>query len=444
VKCPTSACKNLTTVKVTNKKPVKKWTLLNSAAASKRYLNMSSKKPKRKRTNAEDAIEAATLQLPNKYDPLVGHPDSDLSDDESQMDETDENRPDTKLPPPIVYHGKCNLKELLQILDATTSEKVDVKPTRANTIIFAKNHDDFSKIKAVLKNQVNAEWHTYATKEEKTHGFVVFGLDHQPDPDQVKTELLNQKIMVKNVYQMKNTKFPTYVIITDRLTTLSDLQTNARAIDRIIVRWEKLKRKTQIIQCHRCQKWGHAATNCNATIKCLKCGDAHATSECTIKKEDTSTHYKIKCANCAGSHLANSTDCRVYLDRLKYIAEKRTKKAPPNPTFVDAPLPANNPWTKPAPAPAQTPAPAPANKGPTTIEAQTINTENGAKLPEADKLKIDEFIEFMDEIRRMNELINISKMLPIMKRFNGELAKQSTLVGKLAVLQGLAETFSSK
>jgi hypothetical protein len=293
-------------------------------------------------------------------------------------------------------------------------------------------------------DQVNAEWHTYATKEEKTHGFVVFGLDHQPDPDQVKTELLNQKIMVKNVYQMKNTKFPTYVIITDRLTTLSDLQTNARAIDRIIVRWEKLKRKTQIIQCHRCQKWGHAATNCNATIKCLKCGDAHATSECTIKKEDTSTHYKIKCANCAGSHLANSTDCRVYLDRLKYIAEKRTKKAPPNPTFVDAPLPANNPWTKPAPAPAQTPAPAPANKGPTTIEAQTINTENGAKLPEADKLKIDEFIEFMDEIRRMNELINISKMLPIMKRFNGELAKQSTLVGKLAVLQGLAEAFSSK
>jgi hypothetical protein len=86
-KCPTSSCKNLTLVKVTNKKPVKKWTLLNSAAASKRYLNtkMSSKKPKRKRINAEDAIEAATLQLTNKYNPLIDHPDSDLSDDESLM-----------------------------------------------------------------------------------------------------------------------------------------------------------------------------------------------------------------------------------------------------------------------------------------------------------------------------------------------------------------------
>lgn len=131
---------------------------------------------------------------------------------------------------------------------------------------------------------------------------------------------------------MKNTKYPAYVVITDRLTTLGDLQTKARAIDRIIVRWEKLKRKTQIIQCHRCQKWSHAATNCNVTIKCLKCGDAHTTSECSIKKEDTSTHNKIKCANCAGSHLANITDCRVYLDLVKYMAEKRRNKAAPKPT----------------------------------------------------------------------------------------------------------------
>jgi hypothetical protein len=69
---------------------------------------------------------------------------------------------------------------------------------------------------------------------------------------------------------MKNTKYPAYVVITDRLTTLGDLQTKARAIDRIIVRWEKLKRKTQIIQCHRCQKWSHAATNCNVTIVALR------------------------------------------------------------------------------------------------------------------------------------------------------------------------------
>jgi hypothetical protein len=127
-------------------------------------------------------------------------------------------------------------------------------------------------------------------------------------------------------------------VITDRLTTLGDLQTKARKIDGIIVRWEKLKGKTQIIQCHRCQKWGHAAANCNAAIKCLKCGDDHATSECSIKKEDATTHNKIKCANCAGSHLANITDCRVYLDQVKYMAEKRRNKAAPKPTFVDAPL----------------------------------------------------------------------------------------------------------
>jgi hypothetical protein len=156
VKCQTSACKNSTTDKVTKNKPARKWSLLNSAAVRKRDLSikMNTKKPKRKRTNAEDA---ATLQLTNKYTPLIDHPDSDLSDDESQMEESEENRRDTKPPPPIIYHGKCDIKELLQIMDATTKEKVDVKPTRSNTMIFAKNHDDFSKIKAVLKNETNMQ-----------------------------------------------------------------------------------------------------------------------------------------------------------------------------------------------------------------------------------------------------------------------------------------------
>jgi hypothetical protein len=118
---------------------------------------MNTKKPKRKRTNTEDAVEAATLQLTNKYTPLIDHPDSDLSDDESQMEESEENRRDTKPPPPIIYHGKYDIKELLQIMDATTKEKVDVKLTRSNTMIFPKNHDDFSKIKAVLKNETNMQ-----------------------------------------------------------------------------------------------------------------------------------------------------------------------------------------------------------------------------------------------------------------------------------------------
>jgi hypothetical protein len=112
----------------------------------------------------------------------------------------------------------------------------------------------------------------------------VFALDNKPEPEELKTELLEKSIATKNIFLMKNTKYPTYVVITDKNTTLPGLQTKVRGLLKIIVRWEKLKNKTPIIQCHRCQKWDHTATNCNSKIKCMKCGNEHTTKECDIKK----------------------------------------------------------------------------------------------------------------------------------------------------------------
>lgn len=67
---------------------------------------------------------------------------------------------------------------------------------------------------------------------------------------------------------------------------------------------ESLKSKTTIIQCHRCQMFGHAQKNCNAQYECLKCGDAHSTHLCTKPRTTPA-----KCANCAGEHTANYSKC---------------------------------------------------------------------------------------------------------------------------------------
>ena len=140
-------------------------------------------------------------------------------------------------------------------------------------MLFAKNVEGFKKLKEVLTQQENTEWHTYATKEEKTHGYVIFGLDHE-------------------VNRMKNTKAPVYVIIIDNKTTLLKLRRNIGAVTRIIVRWERLKNNNEIIQCHKCQAWSHATTNCFAHIKCLKCTENHITSDC--KKEKSCPKHKGK------------------------------------------------------------------------------------------------------------------------------------------------------
>lgn len=62
---------------------------------------------------------------------------------------------------------------------------------------------------------------------------------------------------------------------------------------------EPLKTKSDIIQCHKCQLFGHVQRNCNIDYKCMKCGDNHSTHEC--EKPRTTPP---KCANCGGEHLS--------------------------------------------------------------------------------------------------------------------------------------------
>jgi hypothetical protein len=125
-------------------------------------------------------------------------------------------------------------------------------------IIYAKTIKDFNALKENLKKSSKAEWHTYATKKEKTHGFVAYGLDNNPTPEDIKRDLEDKGINCKNAYRMKNTNTPLYVIITDNKTTLRDLETNARTIEYVVVRWKKLINRRAIVQCHNCQTWGHA------------------------------------------------------------------------------------------------------------------------------------------------------------------------------------------
>jgi hypothetical protein len=58
----------------------------------------------------------------------------------------------------------------------------------------------------------------------------VFALDNKPEPEELKTELLEKSIATKNIFLMKNTKYPTYVVITDKNTTLPGLQTKVRGL----------------------------------------------------------------------------------------------------------------------------------------------------------------------------------------------------------------------
>jgi hypothetical protein len=356
----------------------------------------------------------------NKFQPLSDHEDSDIDDQNSEAElmEDDEeveqsDNVKTEKPPPIIMHAKYDYKEIITFCKEHTKAGVNIKYTKDKTIIFANEINDFKNLKKELQSAEKTQWHTYATKDERTHGFVIYGLQNRPDEEEVKEDLIKKNINCKTVYKMKNTNTPLYVVITDNKTTLNEVQEKVRTVQQVVVNWKKLINKKEIIQCHKCQSWGHSAANCFAKTKCLKCAGQHLTSECKLRKDNEADQQKIKCANCGERHLANSTECPTYQSRRAHLEKTRLaaseKRGNKNKKFVPAPSPTTNPWTQ-KEKPEQKQSGSPRQTEPAS-----------ATQTQTDEINTSDFMELAKELRRLNEIINIKKLLEIVRELTNRL-----------------------
>ncbi|GBP80885.1 Nucleic-acid-binding protein from transposon X-element [Eumeta japonica] len=79
-------------------------------------------------------------------------------------------------------------------------------------------------------------------------------------------------------------------------------------------------------QCHRCQLYGHAAANCHADPRCVKCLIPHWTRECPRTRE---SGEKPSCVNCLQQHTANYRGCPKAPKFISYNRPKSRPVAPP-------------------------------------------------------------------------------------------------------------------
>ena len=92
----------------------------------------------------------------------------------------------------------------------------------------------------------------------------------------------------------------------------------------IIFRVEEFKTTPSILQCFKCQSFGHKALNCTKKEKCVVCGEAHSHKNCPNKEK-----RKPKCANCRGPHVANYRGCPAYKDQAfrQHVVQKQISYA---------------------------------------------------------------------------------------------------------------------
>lgn len=394
---------------------------------------------------ADPVTQQHPLPLKNRFSPLQDDSEMDAKDAENETDEDDnEVQPTTSnetkkipTPPPIVLHSKINdHKYFTQVLNTNIKKGYHLKFTKEKTNIYIKDMDEYKHYITKLEKE-NVEFHTYTTKDRKTHAFVVWGLDSNPEIEELEEEI---KIQVNTnaikVYRMKATRRPAYLVSTPNTIKLSYLSSKVRYLLNTKIKWERHYNSKLIIQCHRCQEWGHATTNCRAAPVCLKCADGHWTKEC--KKSD---NQPAKCANCNGDHPANSVTCKVYISKINEIQQNQAE-APPKAKefslrssdfpqlkkFVPSPPPKENPWQKQIPATSSQP-PIMKTTVAATVPTVTTPTNNSS-----------EFSELINEFNTLNSLININNMIRAVRDLNGMLQQCSNTLEKFQTFNNFAAT----
>lgn len=167
--------------------------------------------------------------------------DMETSDHEDTMKTNYRYTRETKtpVPPPIIIKGKPDdhLK-FIQDIKNSIGEKFYIKYTKYNTNIYTSSNDNHLKLKEKLISD-KREFYTYTIKTDKTHAYIMRGLQVNKIEERVSEELTTiYKVNVKSVVQLKTNYDPLYMVVTGSDVRIIDLS-KIKFINHTKVTWER-------------------------------------------------------------------------------------------------------------------------------------------------------------------------------------------------------------
>lgn len=232
-----------------------------------------------------------------------GNPEYDEGNQQQQQN--------TVKPPPIFIHGVVdfeamthNLTNVLEVEQYTSKTLVDnvvkINTTTSESYRKLVKHLDEEKI----------IFHTYQLRDERAYRVVIRNIHPTVKPEQIEGELANMGHKVRNVmnvrHRVNKTPLPLFFVDLEPAHNNKEIY-NLRYILQTQVTVEPPRKKNVIIQCTRCQSYGHSKTYCRKPFVCVKCGGYHNSTTC-VKPRQT----PAKCALCDGPHPANYKGCSIY------------------------------------------------------------------------------------------------------------------------------------
>lgn len=274
---------------------------------------------KRKRTGSPITIQHKCVlrdNVPstskNMFDSLRTEDKGDENNEHQQIE------PEVPKPPPIFIPDVDDVEKMVNDLCKVIDKKeFSFKSLNDGQIrLVIKSVDCYRNIIKYLESK-NKSFHTFQLKQERAFRCVIKGLHHSTPIADIKAQLLmlgHQVRSIRNIIS-RRTKYPLPMFFVD-LDPNPNNHTifNIKSIESAIVEVVPPKHFDDIVQCHRCQEFGHTKSYCKKSFKCVKCGLDHPTAECTKTREEPP-----KCVNCKEAHAASYRGCVVYQN----IARKR-------------------------------------------------------------------------------------------------------------------------
>ena len=187
-------------------------------------------------------------------------------------------------PPPIFIDDVIDIQTMIRTIEKDISkEDYKLKINNNHVKILATHPHAYRKLTNLLKT-LNAKFHTYQLKQERPFRVVLRNIHHSVDLEELKFELQTLGHEVTNISNIRHrvTKNPLSLFFIDikQKQNNKDIY-NINRLMNSIVKIEPPLVKKEIVQCKRCQRYGHTQNYCNHNFRCVKCAGSHPTDQCT-------------------------------------------------------------------------------------------------------------------------------------------------------------------
>lgn len=297
------------------------WSLFESDVFIVKLITMANLKPlpivdildwkyiKKKRRKIDLNSSEEEIEQRNPFQPLA-------EDNDNQMEYSEyvQEVKKVKVPPVVIYSNLQNHNEALKALRKELSEDISLNCKRNRIIIYTKNLEDYKIVREKM-SAAEVPYHTYTPQSEKPVFSILKGLASNVSTLEVKTDLLEKKLKVIEVKQfvkkvtdedgnISSRNLPIFSVQFEKETSREEIR-KVKFVCFCKVTWEPPRSKAEIVQCYKCQQFGHIAKNCFKKEICAICAKEHNTTACVNPS-------KIKCTNCGESHRADDRACEFH------------------------------------------------------------------------------------------------------------------------------------